>query len=197
MPHVEQTRRLAHRNRRQSRGLSGRDQQPLFRNRQRRRPALYPASRRPERFCQDAGQDHAGLRRLQRQPAIHHPGQSLGKSEGAYLRDGLRPSPPGEDLGRGARGRRRSGAAEIADAAGLQGAARTGDPVQDFGVGHQLPAAHPAEIRRRRRGGGAGRARRADRRTGSGTRRIEGRARRRRIEGIQAACRSGVQAKSG
>ena len=41
----------------------------------------------------------------------------------------------------------------------LQGAARTGDPVQDFGLGYQLPAAHPAEIRRRRRGGGAGLAR--------------------------------------
>ena len=37
----------------------------------------------------------------------------------------------------------------IADAAGLQGAARAGDPVQDLGVGHQLPAAHPAKIRRR------------------------------------------------
>ena len=27
---------------------------------------------------------------------------------------------------------------------------------QDFGVGHQLSAAHTAKIRRRRRGGGAG-----------------------------------------
>ena len=57
---------------------------------------------------------------------------------------------------------------------GLQGAARTGDPVQDLGLGHQLPAAHPAEIRRRRRGAGAGRARRPDRRTGGGAGRLEG-----------------------
>ena len=62
----------------------------------------------------------------------------------------------------------------IADAARLQGAARTGDPVQDFGMGHQLPAAHPAEIRCRRCRGGAGRARCAHRRTGGRTRRIEG-----------------------
>ena len=62
----------------------------------------------------------------------------------------------------------------------LQGAARTGDPVQDFGLGHQLPAAHPAEIRRRRRGGGAGRARCADRGTGGGTGGAEERARHRR-----------------
>ena len=64
----------------------------------------------------------------------------------------------------------------IADAAGLQGAARAGGPVQDFGLGHQLPAAHSAEIRRRRRGGGAGHSRRADRRTGGGTGGVEGRA---------------------
>ena len=57
---------------------------------------------------------------------------------------------------------------------GLQGAARTGDPVPDRGVGHQLPAAHPAEIRRRRRGGGTGLARCADRRTGGGTGRVKG-----------------------
>ena len=44
-----------------------------------------------------------------------------------------------------------------------------GDPVQDFRLGHQLPAAHPAKIRRRRCRGGAGRARRPHRRTGSGT----------------------------
>ena len=67
----------------------------------------------------------------------------------AYFRDGLCASPPREDLGRGARGGRRSRSDEIADAARLQGAARAGHPVQDLGVGHQLSAAHPAEIRRR------------------------------------------------
>ena len=117
-----------------------------------RRPALYPASRRPEGLCQNPRQEHDRVRRLQRQPAIHHARQSLGEPEGAYLRDGLRASPPRQDLGRGARGRRRSGADQIADAAGLQGAARAGDPVPDLGVGHQLPAAHPAKVRCRRRG---------------------------------------------
>ena len=62
----------------------------------------------------------------------------------------------------------------VADAARLQGAARTGDPVQDRGVGHQLPAAHPAKIRCGRCGGGAGLARCADRRTGGGAGRAEG-----------------------
>ena len=46
---------------------------------------------------------------------------------------------------------------KVADAARLQGAARTGHPVPDFRVGHQLPAAHPAKVRRGRRGRGAGR----------------------------------------
>ena len=57
----------------------------------------------------------------------------------------------------------------------LQGAPRTGDHIQGRGVGHQLPAAHPAEVRCRRRRGGAGRTRCADCGTGSGTRGIEGR----------------------
>ncbi len=64
-----------------------------------------------------------------------------------------------------------------ADAARLQGAARAGHPVPDFGVGHQLPAAHPAKIRRGRRRGGAGLARWAHRRTRGGTGRVEGPAR--------------------
>ena len=128
-------RRLAHRDRRQPRGFLAQHQQPLFRDRLRRRAALHPASRRAEGLCQNPGQEHAGLRRLRRQPAIHHARQSLGKPQGAYLRDGLCPSPPGEDLGRGARGRRRSGAAAVADAAGLQGAARAGDPVSGLRPG--------------------------------------------------------------
>ena len=43
--------------------------------------------------------------------------------EGAYLRHGLCAPPSRQDLGRGARGRGRSGADRIADAEGLQGAA--------------------------------------------------------------------------
>ena len=42
---------------------------------------------------------------------------------------GLCASPPGQDLGRSPRDRGRPGLAGIADAAGLQGAAGTGDPV--------------------------------------------------------------------
>ena len=57
--------------------------------------------------------------------------------------------------------------------AGLQGTAGAGDPVQDFGMGHQLPAAHSAEIRRRRCRRGAGLARRADRGAGGGTGEVE------------------------
>ena len=41
--------------------------------------------------------DYAGNRQY------HHPGQSLGEPEGAYLHHGLCASPPREDLGRGAR----------------------------------------------------------------------------------------------
>ena len=51
--------------------------------------------------------------------------------------------------GEAKRGGRRSGFAAIADAAGLQGAAGAGHPVQDRRLGHQLPAAHSAKIRRR------------------------------------------------
>src|SRR5664279_5219905 len=51
----------------------------------------------------------------------------------------------------------------------IWGEARAGHPVQDFGMGHQLSAAHPAEIRRRRCGDGVGRARCAHRRAGNGT----------------------------
>ncbi len=50
---------------------------------------------------------------------------------------------------------------------GYKRAARAGDPVHDRGMGHQLPAAHPAEVRRGRCRAGAGRARRADRRARS------------------------------
>ncbi len=53
------------------------------------------------------------------------------------------------------------------------------DPVQDLRMGHQLPAAYPAEIRRRRRGGGAGIARRADRGTGGGLAALKARSRQR------------------
>ena len=83
----------------------------------------------------------------------------------------------------------------IADARGLQGAARTGDRVQDCRVGHQLPAAHSAKIRRRRRRGGAGFARCADRGTGGGAGGVEARAHPGLT--ITPPARSGIQANSG
>ncbi len=36
------------------------------------RPALYPAPRRAEGFCQNPRQEHHRVCRLQRQPAVHH-----------------------------------------------------------------------------------------------------------------------------
>jgi len=53
------------------------------------------ASRRAERLHPDSGQEHAGVRRLRRQPAIHHARQPLGESEGQHLPDRLCPSPVG------------------------------------------------------------------------------------------------------
>ncbi len=151
----------------------------------------------PKGFVKILDKNTHRVRRLQRQPAVHHAGQSVGESEGAYLRDGLCASPPRQDLGRGARGRGRSGADGIADAAGLQGAARAGDPVQDFGVGHQLPAAYSAKIRRGRCRAGAGRARRPHRRARGRTGRIEGPARPANRRQAAAACCTGAQANSG
>ena len=58
----------------------------------------------PKGFIKNSRQEHAGVRRLQRQPAIHHARQPIRKSEGQHLPDGLCPSPPHQDLGRGARG---------------------------------------------------------------------------------------------
>ena len=45
-------------------GFSGGDQQLLSRDRLGRRPALYPASRRPEGLCQNPRQEHDRVRRL-------------------------------------------------------------------------------------------------------------------------------------
>ena len=84
-----------------------RREQSLFRNRLRRRPALYPASRRTEGLHQDSRQEHDCLCRLQRQPAVHHARQSVGESQGLYLHHGLCPPPQGEALGRSAGHRRR------------------------------------------------------------------------------------------
>ena len=107
------------------------------------------------------------LRRFLRQPAVHHPGQPGRQSQGASVPDRLRQPAAHQDLGRGARRRGRCRADRTADARRLQGAARAGDPVHGDRLGLQLPAAHPAALRGRRRRGGAGRTGRQDRRLGS------------------------------
>ncbi len=82
---------------------------------------------------------------------------------------------PRQALGHRAGGRGRSGAAGVADATRLSCEARTGDPVHDRRVGHQLPAAYPAEIRCGRCGSSTGSARCADCGVGSRTGDAEGR----------------------
>ena len=73
-------------------------------------------------------------------------------AQGLHLRHGLRAAPAREDLGARPRGGGRCRAARPALARGLQGAPRAGDPVRGRGLGHQLPAAHPADVPRRGRG---------------------------------------------
>ena len=63
---------------------------------------------------------------------------------------------------------------DVADAQGLPRAARAGDRVQDRRVGHQLPAAHSAEVRRGGCRGGAGGEGSADCGAGSAGRGAEG-----------------------
>ena len=71
-------------------------------------------------------------------------------------------------------------------------------PVQDLGVGHQLPAAHPAEIRRGRCRAGARGARCPHRRTGGGTGRVERPVcASARIDQAACSCCTGAQANSG
>ena len=68
---------------------------------------------------------------------------------------------------------------------------------RDLGVGHQLPAAHPAKIRRCRRRAGACLARCPHRRTRSGAGRIAGPARIGDAYDHAACCCTGAQANSG
>ena len=58
----------------------------------------------PKGFVKVLDKHHAGFRRLQRQPAIHHARQPVGESKGLHLHHGLCASPPRQDLGPGARG---------------------------------------------------------------------------------------------
>ena len=76
-------------------------------DRESRRAALYPASRRAGRISESARRQDHRLRRFRRQPAIHHARQSRRQSESLSVPDRLCASPPHQALGRSARGRRR------------------------------------------------------------------------------------------
>src|SRR5262249_59804314 len=80
----------------------------------RRRRALYPAPRRPEGLHQSAGREDARLRRLRREPPVHHAEQP--RRERSRLPVPARFCAPTADqtLGPRARGRRRPGIARAA-----------------------------------------------------------------------------------
>ena len=91
------------------------------------------------------------------------PRQSGGESAGVSVPDRLCAAAAGQALGQGARRRGGSRAGASADAVGLRGAGRAGDPVHGRGLGHQLPAAHPPALRGGDVAARARRARRANR----------------------------------
>ena len=157
------TRRVADAHHARPRGIHRGADQRVPRDRECRRSALHPASRRAGGLPARARRQDHRLRRLRRQPAVHHAGQSRRQSQGASVPDRLCAPAAGEDLGRGARGRRRRRADRAPDARGLQGAARAGDPVHRLGLERELSAAHPAAVRGRRRRCCPRRARPADR----------------------------------
>ena len=68
-------------------------------------PALYPASRRPQRLSARARRENDWLHRLFGQPAIYQPGKPCRKSKSPSLSHRLCPSAADQDLGRGARRR--------------------------------------------------------------------------------------------
>ena len=121
----------------------------LPRHREHRRPALYPASRRPPGLPARARRPNARLRRLRRQPAIHHHRQPRRERARVHLPHGLRQPSASEAVGNRARrrGRPRADAAPILD--GYRGRAGAGHPLLARGVGCELPAAHPADALRR------------------------------------------------
>ena len=84
------------------------------------------------------------------QPAIHQPGEPVGEPAAQIFLMDYANRQPREDLGRGAGGRGRPGAARDAVPRGLQGAPRTGDHLPDHGLGCELPAAHSRSASRRR-----------------------------------------------
>ncbi len=116
--------------------------------------ALHPASRRAQGLHPGARRQDAGLRGLPRQPAIHHDRQPRRQRPRLPLPDGLCRAAANKDLGSGSRRRGRCRAAGPPDAGRLSRPAGAGAAVHRRGVGRQLPAAHPAQVRRGRRGGG-------------------------------------------
>jgi len=93
------------------------------------------------------------LRRFRWQPAIHHDRQPCRKCQGPAVPDRLRASAARQDLGQGARRRRRHRAHGEAYARSVPGAPRTGNPLHHLAVGRELSAAHPAALRGCRRPG--------------------------------------------
>ena len=149
--------------------VPGRRGHRLSRDRQRRRPALRPASRRPERLHPRAGRPHARLRRFHRQPAVHHDRKPGRERPRFPVPDGLRASAPDQAVGpRPHDGRPRPD--RPADARGHQRPRRAGRAVHGRGVGQQLPPAHPTEARRGRCRRGGAPPGGAHRRSGSGER---------------------------
>ncbi len=145
-------------------GFLARDKQLLSRDGCRGRKALYPASQRAEGLHQDSP-----TRTPSRLPTASGgrqyiaPGQSVGRDPKAHIFV--------MDYAHRRRVKIWGEARVVEDDPALtqslmpkelQGAPRADHRVQDFGLAHQLPAAYPAEVRRRRRRTGIGRARHTD-----------------------------------
>ena len=85
----------------------------------------------------------ARLRRLRRQPPVHHARQPVGESQGVHLPDGLREQPAGEALGHRARWSKTIPRCSNGSATRRIPAKSSGRSCSRRSVGRQLPAAHP------------------------------------------------------
>ena len=80
-------------------GVPGRAGHVLPRHGQRRGPAVHPVPGRPAGLPEGARRPDACVRRLRRQPPVHHPRQPVGEPEGVHLPDGLRQPASGSSCG--------------------------------------------------------------------------------------------------
>ena len=106
----------------------------------------------PPGFLRVRRRAHAGLCRLQGQPPVHHHRQPGRERQGLHLHHGLRAAPAREVCGAARAWWRPMPRCSPALARRLRGPPRAGHPVRGRGLGHQLPAAHPADVPRRGRG---------------------------------------------